>query len=168
MLIGMMSPGFALALLALIPVARRVLEYQEEVEQALNNGHRPTREQLQRMRYLYDMTEEQVELCRQGLDWGMTPEQQQRSAERLRSEMPQPPTVQRPSQEELEQRELTRKVREYYAAVDRQKWRGIPAEMRGGLRMDRWGTLWVKNPHGAGWREQGSDGPYDVKPSSSW
>jgi len=168
MMVSIMSPGFVLALLALVPLAQRVLDYQEEVEQALNNSRRPTRRQLERMRTLYDMTDAQVERARQGLDWGMTPEQQQRAGERLLSEMPKPPTPQQPSPEELRERELTRSTREYYAAVDRQKWRGIPPEMRGGLRVDRWGTVWTKNPEGRGWRELGSDDPYDIKPNSSW
>jgi hypothetical protein len=52
--------------------------------------------------------------------------------------------------------------------VDKQKWGSIPPDQRGGLRVDRWGTVWSKNPHGTGWRELGCDGPYDIKPNSSW
>lgn len=59
-------------------------------------------------------------------------------------------------------------VSRYYAAVSQQKWRGIPEDMRGGLRMDRWGTLHEKNPAGRGWREKGSDDVYEIKPNSSW
>lgn len=65
-------------------------------------------------------------------------------------------------------RTATQRCKDYYAAVERQKWGSIPPDMRGGLRVDRWGFVWQKNPHGRGWRELGTDDDYDVLPNSSW
>lgn len=124
------------------------------------------------------LSEQEIEDYR--LHWRLSPEQVERLRSRLpirltweqqmlnRESRPSTPVSVPVLRDESPPLPDPARVEDYYQQVARQKWRGIPEDMRGGLRMDRWGVLYEKNPRGQGWREKGSEGPYDIIPNSSW
>ena len=185
-----MSSDFAIALLVLAAAARAVLGLKKEGDRLCE--HPVTRrklspEEIEHYRQEFGLEEDQVQRLRQGLSINLTGQQhirlQQRMCEAGRgtnrsdgstggwpSEAPDDPaTLERARlRAEAEEAESRRRCQQYYEAVSRKKWRGIPEEMRGGLRVDRWGTVFEKNPRGRGWRELGSDDDYEIVPNSSW
>ncbi|MFN8610631.1 MAG: hypothetical protein U0931_24030 [Vulcanimicrobiota bacterium] len=123
-------------------------------------------QEIERYRRELQLSEEQVEKLRQGLPIRLVGAQLP-ALQRRMHEPDRPPTPVNqapPSSPPPDPNGLSR----YYETVRERKWRGIPEDMRGNLRMDRWGTLYHKNPRGRGWREKGSDDPYDILPNSSW
>lgn len=124
------------------------------------------------------LSEREIEDYRR--QWGLSPEQVERLRSRLpirltweqqmlnREIRPAPPCSVQLLREESTPLPDPARVADYYQQVARQKWRGIPEDMRGGLRVDRWGVLYEKNPRGQGWREKGSEGPFEIIPNASW
>jgi hypothetical protein len=61
-----------------------------------------------------------------------------------------------------------RRVNAFYEAISQEREKRIPPGS--GLKRDRWGFLFEKNPNGMGWREFGSDPdePYEMRINGSW
>lgn len=188
-----MSFEFALTLVFLAKVAERVLEANREIEEALEEQHprrKLSEEQIQHYKQEFNLSEEQVQRLRQNVPLNLTFQQQHRTQPQpvqvpvpvtgrtrdvetpfgptfaFEKEADDDPQVLERAQREAE--ESRRKCKAYYDAVEKRKWGDIPEDMRRGLRRDRWGTTWEKNPKGPGWRELGSDGDYEITPNSSW
>jgi hypothetical protein len=182
---------FALTLVFLAKVAERVFEFKKEVDDALEQRHprrRLSEEEIQRYQQEFDLSEEQVQRLRQNSPLNLTFHQQGRRQTQpvsvpvtgktrpvetafgltfaFEKEADDDPQVLERARRDAE--ESRRKCKAYYDAVEKSKWGDIPQDMRRGLRKDRWGTTWEKNPNGPGWRELGSDDDYQITPNSSW
>ena len=155
----------------LADAANRLLELKRRWDRSFEQPvTRPnlSPEAIERYQRELQLSPEQVERLRQRLPIRLAGEQLLRLEERMREAgranqpvCPAPPSgppVPTPPTD----------VQRYYEEVRRNKWRAIPEEMRGGLRVDRWGVVFEKNPRGRGWRELGSDGNFQVLPNSSW
>ena len=166
-----MSSDFALALAFLAGVTNRLLELKKRWERALE--HPVTRpnlspEQIERVRQELELSPDQVERLRQRLPIRLAGEQLLHLHDRMRqaARKNQPERSTPPPPGLVAAAPID--VGTYYEEVRRKKWRGIPEEMRGGLRVDRWGVVFEKSPQGSGWRELGSQGDYQILPNSSW
>ena len=166
-----MSADFALALVFLAGAANRLLELKKRWDRSSEQPvTRPnlSPEAIERYRQELQLSPQQVERLRQRLPIRLAGEQLLRLEERMRaagaanqSQYPKAPTS-------LPLPAPQTDVQRYYEEVRRTKWRGIPEDMRGGLRVDRWGVVFKKNSQGQGWRELGSDDGFEILPNSSW
>jgi len=157
----------------LTDAANRLLELKKRWDRSFE--HPVTRpnlspEAIERYQKELQLSPEQVERLRQRLPIRLAGEQLLRLEERMREAgraNQSPPVCPAPTPHPPVPASSF-DVQRYYEEVRRRKWRGIPEEMRGGLRVDRWGVAFEKNPDGRGWRELGSDGDFEVLPNSSW
>ncbi|MBS2033953.1 hypothetical protein JST97_03145 [bacterium] len=161
------------ALSRLLAAAKRLLELKRIWDRQFEHPvTRPvlSQEQIERYRQELHLSPDQVERLRQRLPIRLSGEQLLHLQERMRVAVPaeQPEPQPQPLALHLPGPSKPVDVQGYYDQVRRAKWRGIPEEMRAGLRVDRWGVVFKKNPEGRGWKELGSDDDFEILPNSSW